>query len=94
MPSFKEGECFICLQDVESNYGTSTMRLKHYQKGCNCDGWVHEACLEDWLYLKNSCPVCRKPMSSDDPSLTFSCAICIFCTSAISSLAVWFFYCY
>lgn len=88
----QEEECFICLQDLESN--RTTIRLKHCKKRCKCDGYIHESCLEDWLYINNSCPICRAPMYSEDPSLTISCAICIFCTSAMFSLAVWIFYCY
>ena len=88
-------ECFICLQDLES--GGTTVRLKHhhlYKKRCKCDGYIHESCLEDWLYTTQSCPICRTPMYSEDPPPTFACAVCIFCTSGIFSLAIWLFYCY
>ncbi len=91
----EEEECFICLQDLESN--RTTIRLKHhnlYKKRCKCDGYIHESCLEDWLYINNSCPLCREPMYSDDPSLTFTCAVCIFFTSSMFSIAIWVFYCY
>lgn len=41
-------ECSICLNDIESDQQTT-----------NCNHTFHNACLNNWLDINNSCPVCR-----------------------------------
>lgn len=94
-------DCFICLQERSIETNLLPVRLKnqnYYIKSCKCDGWIHYACLEDWMHVNNSCPICRMVMyvkpRNDGPSQTASCALCILCTSSLFSIAVWLFYYY
>ena len=93
-------DCFICLQERSMETNLPPFRLKnqnYYIKSCNCDGWIHYACLEDWMHVNNSCPICRMVMcvkpQNVAPSQT-TCAICILGTSSLFSIAVWLFYYY
>jgi hypothetical protein len=53
-------ECFICL---EVNYNNETpIYLKKqyiYITLCNCDGFVHKNCLNNWFKERKKCPICR-----------------------------------
>jgi len=94
-------DCFICLQERSDETNLLPFRLKnqkYYIKSCKCDGWIHYACLEDWMSVNNSCPICRmamyvKPQNYYISHIT-SCAICIICTSSLFSIAVLLFYYY
>jgi hypothetical protein len=54
-----ENECFICFENA------SIIRLNNQElffKTCNCNGWIHERCLEKWYNIHHTCPICRKHM--------------------------------
>ncbi|XP_014668175.1 PREDICTED: RING finger protein 24-like [Priapulus caudatus] len=46
----KSDICAICLEDY---------RWKENVALCKCNHAFHKRCLEDWLYLRNTCPVCK-----------------------------------
>jgi hypothetical protein len=53
--------CFICYE-IKTTYEIETKQLnllKDYIKKCNCNGWVHNQCLNKWYELCNKCPICR-----------------------------------
>ena len=55
----EEPECFICFEN------TFVIKMKNqgtFFKPCNCDGWIHETCLETWYNHNQTCPICCKPM--------------------------------
>lgn len=57
----EEKECFICLE-ISTKYENQPLRLSqkiNYFKKCDCDGWVHDDCIEKWYYLNERCPICR-----------------------------------
>jgi len=61
MEENKENECFICFE-VSNKYEKNPSRLSNkidYFKKCECDGWIHDDCLEKWYLLKETCPICR-----------------------------------
>ena len=51
-----EEECFICL---ENHLLLKLNSQKSYYKKCTCDGFVHEACLDQWHDVKPVCPICK-----------------------------------
>jgi hypothetical protein len=49
--------CFICYEtEIEAK---QLNLLKDYVKKCNCNGWVHNNCLNKWYEKCNKCPICR-----------------------------------
>jgi hypothetical protein len=60
----EENECFICFE-VSNQYEKYPLRLKYleeYIKNCNCDGWIHNSCIQMWCDTNNTCPICRNRM--------------------------------
>ena len=52
--------CFICYE-FDTTFETRPIRLRQYlqSKQCNCDGLIHQKCLEQWNAKYNKCPICR-----------------------------------
>ena len=59
----KDDICFICLEN-ENNYCDLIMlnRQQLYVCYCQCNGWIHHTCLNQWLDIKQTCPLCRRRM--------------------------------
>jgi len=56
-------ECFICLHDVDNDLFTVQLHNQtFYTTKCDCNGLVHTGCLEKWICINNSCPICRVPV--------------------------------
>ena len=49
-------KCTICYEDYMETDDITPLP-------CDERHFFHTACIEDWLKSKNSCPVCRKPIS-------------------------------
>jgi len=47
-------ECIICKDEIILGITTS------------CNHSYHEECISEWLTIKNTCPYCRKIISSHD----------------------------
>ncbi|KAJ9187476.1 hypothetical protein P3X46_002931 [Hevea brasiliensis] len=56
----KEGECAICLEEWELGGLAKEMPCKHR---------FHANCIEKWLGIHGSCPVCRYKMPVDEVDL-------------------------
>ena len=55
-------ECFICYE-VALRDELQTIRLNNqtdFIKLCDCNGWIHKKCLNDWFEQAHTCPICRK----------------------------------
>jgi len=54
-------QCFICFEYKNNfeNKPTSLRKQLLYFSNCNCDGNVHNNCLQLWLDNNKSCPICR-----------------------------------
>ena len=62
--------CFICLEN-ENNYCNLIM-LSHQQIYfcyCRCNGWIHHTCLQQWLNMNQTCPICRRHVIKNTHSL-------------------------
>lgn len=65
MPSFKVeqgselGECAVCLEEYEAGDVAREMPCKHR---------FHGECIQKWLEIHGSCPVCRYEMPVDEES--------------------------
>ena len=60
-------ECFICLQITnENDLKPVTLKNQHlYIKNCNCNGWIHQKCLEIWCIKNMTCPICRMQLQEN-----------------------------
>ena len=56
---FNEQTCNDCLENF--NAGQITMKL-------DCGHYFHEKCITHWLKMRNTCPVCRHELESNDPN--------------------------
>ena len=54
------GECFVCLHEDVNIIRLPKQNL--YIKSCDCDGFIHTGCLDNWFDKNNSCPICRAHM--------------------------------
>ena len=43
--------CIICLNDIKNQFTLIN---------CNCNYHYHDKCINKWLAISKSCPVCRK----------------------------------
>ena len=53
--------CLVCWEN-EGNCYTLT-HFKHiykYETECKCNGVFHGSCIEKWLNINKSCPICRE----------------------------------
>ncbi|RJE17698.1 RING finger domain protein [Aspergillus sclerotialis] len=56
-----KAECSICMDPVEMGTEVTELPCKH---------WFHFNCIEMWLNQHNTCPHCRRPISSPQPEGT------------------------
>lgn len=47
-----QDNCTICIGSMKNDI-KKTVKLK-------CDHTFHKRCVEPWLYLNNTCPICRQ----------------------------------
>ena len=66
--SDKDKECFICF---ENNSGDLLLLNSQcfYIKTCECNGLVHEACINRWYENTQQCPICRINMCKFSPTI-------------------------
>jgi hypothetical protein len=58
-------ECFICLELLNNNETVIKLNESaYYNKICDCNGWVHNFCLNKWYSIAYICPICRKTIFS------------------------------
>ena len=73
--SYKYNECFICFEyKIDDKFSPITLKTqKIYFKNCNCDGAIHNKCLNIWIQSNKSCPICRiNVIIKNNSSLIFS----------------------
>ena len=56
---FNEEVCNVCLEMYKE--GQISIKL-------DCGHCFHEACIVQWLKMRNTCPVCRHELESNDPN--------------------------
>jgi hypothetical protein len=60
----KVDECLVCLEyEIQNNMMPVSLKDILFIKKCNCDAWIHECCLNDWLKKNYKCPICRIEIS-------------------------------
>jgi len=58
-------ECFICLELLNNNETVIKLNESdYYNKICDCNGWVHNFCLNKWYSIAYICPICRNTIFS------------------------------
>ena len=58
--SEEANECFICFE-VSNEHEKKPSRLNdhiNFIKSCQCDGWIHNDCIETWYNMHGKCPIC------------------------------------
>jgi hypothetical protein len=54
--------CLICWEPHTTNnhiYKMKTVLSTTYSPSCTCNGKFHHDCLLKWIYMSQSCPICR-----------------------------------
>jgi hypothetical protein len=60
---FKNIDCFICFENILCyDFLNLNNNYNNYNKRCNCNGYIHQKCLDKWYLMTKSCPICRKPI--------------------------------
>ena len=57
--NFNEETCNVCLEIYKE--GQISIKL-------DCGHYFHENCIIQWLKMRNTCPVCRHELESNDPN--------------------------
>lgn len=52
-----KAECSICMEQVQLETEVTVLPCNH---------WFHYNCIEPWLSQHNTCPHCRRPITSSD----------------------------
>lgn len=74
--------CLLCLDSKElDNKLPEKMKIifenTKYLIMCKCNLYIHNKCLNEWINMKWSCPICRKPifLIVNHPTYTNLCYI-------------------
>jgi len=61
-----ENFCFICYEFKinKERKPKELIKQKLYIKKCECNGLIHNKCLETWFKMSGKCPICREFMLS------------------------------
>ena len=51
--------CSICLNHEFKCYNLQDIYKKDYEVNCECNIKVHNNCVNEWIALKNTCPICN-----------------------------------
>ena len=51
--------CSICLMNEMNCVNLQDIYKKEYNVICKCNIKVHKNCVNEWLLLKNTCPICN-----------------------------------
>jgi len=58
--------CIVCLENSDKKLSDSSFLYSEnlkLEKICSCECFIHQTCLDPWLYKNESCPICRKKMN-------------------------------
>jgi hypothetical protein len=56
-------ECAICLTTSTISNKLETLKsTKIINKSCNCNVYIHETCLRNWVKIALTCPICRSKL--------------------------------
>ena len=58
--------CVICLlsKDTATNKIEKLTDFVHIVLSCPCNPPIHFQCVNQWMNISSTCPICRKPMYS------------------------------
>jgi len=51
--------CIICLEKKDSIKVKTLIESKKYNINCECNYYIHPYCLNQWIIIKNNCPICK-----------------------------------
>jgi hypothetical protein len=62
-----EHSCLLCLDSTELEKRQpqkmkTIFETTKYLITCQCNSYIHNKCLHEWINAKWSCPICRKPI--------------------------------
>jgi hypothetical protein len=96
-----ENECFICYEvALEDEKNTIEMyKQPYYNKKCQCNGYIHLKCLNEWYDRSLKCPICRTFIEKKRPTtipinITFIRVFIINCFNKVTSFFVVFAFIY
>ena len=64
--------CSICLNHEFKCYNLQDIYKKEYEVNCECNIKVHKNCVNEWIALKNTCPICNKRLTKQKKFECFS----------------------
>jgi len=71
-------ECFVCLS-VDFDEELFPMSLEsnnvYFTRECNCIGFIHKKCLDEWYEFNQKCPICRLYMEKKTTH-NLACIVC------------------
>ena len=60
-------ECFVCFEIKKiEELPIRLINQTIFLKTCECDGWIHNSCLESWFTINEKCPICRVKMTNNE----------------------------
>ena len=64
--------CSICLNQEFKCVNLQDIYKKEYEVNCECNIKVHKNCVNEWIALKNTCPICNKRLTKQKKFECFS----------------------
>ena len=64
--------CSICLNQELKCLNLQDIYKKEYEVNCECNIKVHKNCVNEWIALKNTCPICNKRLTKQKKFECFS----------------------
>jgi|LauGreStaDraftv2_3_1035109.scaffolds.fasta_scaffold44963_1 hypothetical protein len=88
----EKNECFICFEvsNEYEKYPSHLKSLHEYIKSCNCNGLIHNSCIEMWYNINNTCPICRNKIIYVDIEFQYGFYIIHFFTLGKNFLCILF----
>ena len=69
--AFDDTYCSVCIDNFDTTE-KDVVKLK------NCNHIFHKECIDKWIKINRTCPICRKGVVNDDETLILFFLLCIF----------------
>lgn len=88
--------CLICWENESTEIIIPFKKLHQYPTHCECNGLFHLICIEKWMEINNSCPICREKvleLTSCENSVITIINACYFYVNILRKILLFFQIC-
>lgn len=88
--------CLICWENESTEIVIPFKKFHQYPTHCQCNGQFHLSCIEEWIKINNSCPICREKiidLNACEHSVIIIINTCTLIIKTIRSILLFFQFC-